>query len=96
MFLEMLLQCPHRFRLGQAAAHTLEERHAEPIVRPGQDPVDGRFADSVRHNFEGLADVDDEGAGDDGDIDPFAVSVKGLQALDLRRGSLKEEGPPSG
>ena len=88
MLLEMLLQCLHGFRLGQAAAHTLEERHAEPIVWTGQDPVDGRFADSVRHNLEGLADVDNEGAGDDGDIDPFAVSVKGLQTLDLRGGSL--------
>lgn len=56
----------------------------------------GRAAHAVRDDLEGLPDVDDEGARDGGDVDPLAVPVEGLQALDLGRGGLQEEGPPAG
>lgn len=56
----------------------------------------GGFADAVRDDFECLADVHDECARDDGDVDPPAGFVEGLEALDLWGGGLEEECPPAG
>lgn len=100
MATEMLFKMPpqrlHRLCLGQTAPHALEERHAEPIVRTGKHAMHRRLADPGGHDFESLADVDDERTGDGGDVDPFAVAVEGLQAFGFRGRCLQEECPPSG
>ena len=40
----------------------------------------GTFADAVCEGFEALTDCDDEGGGERGAVNPFAMKVLGLEA----------------
>lgn len=53
------------------------------------------FAYPVRDDFEALTNIDHKGSGDVRYIDPLTALVESLQAFDVRRRGLKEEGPPT-
>jgi hypothetical protein len=54
-----------------------------------------RLADSIRHDFETLTDIDNKCSGYVGDVDPVTIFGENLQAFNVRQRGLEQKGPPA-